>query len=329
MDWSIISWNIRGLGRSEKASAVRRLFLQKKPKILFLQETKMQVFSISLFRRLGVKHDLDKIFSPSEGSAGGLMCVWDKDFFSVSDKVVARRFIALFGQIKGSQVPYGFLNIYGSSVESEKASFFTELKSFMENYQVTWVLGGDFNAYLSAEEKIGISVNRISIEVFKSFIQELQLADLPLLGGTFTWSNNREPPTFIRLDRFLVGDKVLSDFPMLNQILLPKSISDHNPIGLEVASTVGGPRPFKLYNYLMEEKGFSDLVVSALSKPKKSQRNAGLFRILKDLKGDIKKWSKDKQGGGENHIHWLECQIAAEERKQHQGQFSSSIGTLR
>ncbi|GMI80831.1 hypothetical protein HRI_001752400 [Hibiscus trionum] len=208
MDWNAITWNIRGLGRPEKASAVRRLFLQKKSKLLFLQETKLQAISISLYRRLGVKHDFDKIFSPSEGSAGGLLCVWDKNFLNIANSFVDRRFIALFGQIKGSLEQYGFINVYAPYVESEKVSFFNDLNSFMANYRVNWIIGGDFNAYLSAEEKLGVTVNRSSIEVFRKFIQESQLVDLPMSGGSFTWSNNREPPTFIRLDRFLVGAKV-------------------------------------------------------------------------------------------------------------------------
>ncbi|GMI66731.1 hypothetical protein HRI_000342400 [Hibiscus trionum] len=284
MDWNVISWNIRGLGRPEKASAVRRLFLQKKPKLLFLQKTKLHVFSISLYRRLGVKHDFDRVFSPSEGSAGSLLCVWNKDFLSIANSFVDRRFITLFGRIKGSQVPYGFINVYAPSVESEKMNFFTDLKSFMDNYQVNWIIGGDFNAYLSSEEKLGSTVIRSTIEVFRNFIQASQLVDLPLSGGTYTWSNNREPPTFVRLDRFLVGVRVLSEFPLLCQLLLPKSIFDHNPIGLEVVSKAGGPHPFKLYNYLMEESGFSDLVEAAISKANNRKGKAGLHRILKDLK---------------------------------------------
>ncbi|GMJ15548.1 hypothetical protein HRI_005224000 [Hibiscus trionum] len=329
MDWNAISWNIRGLGRPEKASAVRRLFLQKKPKLFFLQETKLQAFSISLYRRLGVKHDFDRVFSPFEGSVGGLLCVWDKDFLTIANSFVDRRFIALFGLIKGSQEPYGFINVYAPYVESEKLSFFTDLKSFMDNYQVNWIIGGDFNAYLSSEEKFGSTVNRSTIEVFRNFIQESQLVDLPLSGGSFTWSNNRDPPTFIRLDRFLVGVKVLSDFPLLCQLLLPKSISDHNPIGLEVVSNVGGPRPFKLYNYLMEESGFSDLVEAAFSKANIRKGKVGLQRILRDLKGDIKTWSKDKQDVGNKLIQRLEGQIAEEELKQQQGMVSSNIGELR
>jgi hypothetical protein len=39
---------------------------------------------------------------------------------------------------------------------------------------------------------------------FSDFIFEQGLTDLPLTGGSFTWSNN-ENPTWSRLDRFLVS----------------------------------------------------------------------------------------------------------------------------
>ncbi|KAL4341515.1 hypothetical protein GQ457_08G026990 [Hibiscus cannabinus] len=53
------------------------------------------------------------------------------------------------------------------------------------------------------------------------------------LWGTFTFSNNRDPSTLVKLNRFLINPAFLLAFPNLNQILLCKSISDHNVIILE------------------------------------------------------------------------------------------------
>ena len=38
---------------------------------------------------------------------------------------------------------------------------------------------------------------------FSDFISEKGLIDLPLEGGTFTWSNSREVESKARLDKFL------------------------------------------------------------------------------------------------------------------------------
>jgi hypothetical protein len=40
---------------------------------------------------------------------------------------------------------------------------------------------------------------------FRHTVQALELQDLHLHGRTFTWSNEREHPTLVRLDRVLVS----------------------------------------------------------------------------------------------------------------------------
>ncbi|GMI85922.1 hypothetical protein HRI_002261500 [Hibiscus trionum] len=80
MELSIISWNIRGLGKKEKCCAVRKLITSRKPKILLIQETKLAAFTLATFRSMGVRQNLGRVFSPAEGSAGGLISIWDTNF---------------------------------------------------------------------------------------------------------------------------------------------------------------------------------------------------------------------------------------------------------
>lgn len=44
----------------------------------------------------------------------------------------------------------------------------------------------------------------MAIRRFSEVIKDLQLRDLPLLGGSFTWSGGLNNHTQSRLDRFLV-----------------------------------------------------------------------------------------------------------------------------
>ncbi|XVF49611.1 hypothetical protein PTKIN_Ptkin04bG0027100 [Pterospermum kingtungense] len=83
------------------------------------------------------------------------------------------------------------------------------------------------------EEKIGMTLNQVAMDKFSDFIEGCSLVDLPLVGGTFTWCSNRSPPSFCRLDRFLVAVEFLEVFQGLVQNLLPRSLSDHNIISLE------------------------------------------------------------------------------------------------
>ncbi len=43
----------------------------------------------------------------------------------------------------------------------------------------------------------------MAMHAFSDFIFDLSLMDIPLEGGLFTWSNNREVAAKSRVDRFL------------------------------------------------------------------------------------------------------------------------------
>ena len=46
---------------------------------------------------------------------------------------------------------------------------------------------------------------RSAMELFSEFIEDLNLIDLPLEGGSFTWSSGSERPSMSRIDKVLVS----------------------------------------------------------------------------------------------------------------------------
>ena len=64
-------------------------------------------------------------------------------------------------------------------------------------------MGGDFNVVRFPSERLGSNSFTIAMREFSNFISEHGLIDLPLKGGTFTWSNSREAASKARLDKFL------------------------------------------------------------------------------------------------------------------------------
>ena len=65
---------------------------------------------------------------------------------------------------------------------------------------------------------------------FSDFISDQGLMDLPLAGGTSTWSNNI---SWSRLDRFIGSSEWEARYPDLLQKRLLRLCSDHFPILLE------------------------------------------------------------------------------------------------
>jgi hypothetical protein len=65
-------------------------------------------------------------------------------------------------------------------------------------------IGGDFNVTRFPSERLGEARLCRALVEFSDFVFEQGLMELPLAGGTFTWSNNWDVPTWFRIGRFLV-----------------------------------------------------------------------------------------------------------------------------
>ncbi|GMI84395.1 hypothetical protein HRI_002108800 [Hibiscus trionum] len=297
MDIKIISWNIRGLGRREKARAIRNLIKERKPNFLLIQETKLGKFSRSVLRSMGCDRSFEFCCTPAEGSAGGLISFWDPNVFDKSLAYITKRIVVLTGKFKGSDIDCGIMNVYGPTNDAEKEVFFQEILDEMNKHKVAWVLGGDFNAIVGMEEKQGLSWNYAAMETFRSFIQKAKLVNLPMSGGAYTWSNNRDPPTHVRLDRFLVDVTFFEGFLNLKQSLLSKAISDHNAIALENNSYKWGRRPFRFYNNMLAEDGFDEMLVGKIKNFQVNSSKEVICNMLEMIKGVVKSWSAKRKHG--------------------------------
>ena len=100
------------------------------------------------------------------------------------------------------------------------------------------------------------------METFFEFVEDLNLVDLPLEGGSFTWSSGSDQPAMSRIDRFLVTPDWEDHFPDVFQRFLPHPISGHSPILLEAGGMAGGKSLFRFENMWLKTEGFVDKVQS-------------------------------------------------------------------
>ena len=136
---------------------------------------------------------------------------------------------------------------------------------------------------------------------FSQVIEDLELKDLSLRGGTFTWRGSQGNQRMARLDRFLVSEDWDMYFGGVNQSVLPKLTSDHFPIQL-----FGGDRPsrgpmlFRFENMWLKEEGFHNLIADWwTSFVYQGSRSYVVMEKLKALKAKLKTWNKEIFGNVE------------------------------
>lgn len=91
---------------------------------------------------------------------------------------------------------------------------------------------------------------------FSKVIKDLELQDLPLQGGSFTWRGGLNNQSELRLDRFLVSEDWECYFSGIAQCLLHRPVFDHFPIVLNGGGLRKGPSPFKFENIFVKGEWF-------------------------------------------------------------------------
>lgn len=100
---------------------------------------------------------------------------------------------------------WAFTNDYGPNVDGDRRVLCDELARLTSWGNGPWCIGGDFNIICFPSERSNGLYSSITMLEFSEFIFEQDLMDIPLVGGIFTWSNNRDPPAWSRIDKFLLS----------------------------------------------------------------------------------------------------------------------------
>jgi hypothetical protein len=197
---------------------------------------------------------VDWMFLGSSGASRGILLMWNS-------RVVEK----LEGAVRYFSVSYKFKNVedhhmwmfsgvYGLNIDRDRRLMWDELAGIRSWWDVPWCLGGDFNVVRFPLERVGSSNFSPSMHDFSDFISSNELIDIPLTGGDFTWSNNREVSSLSRIDRFLYSADWVEDYINILQKRLDRLNSDHFPVALESGNIQRRRRPFRFENmWLMEE----------------------------------------------------------------------------
>ncbi|XP_028082420.1 uncharacterized protein LOC114283748 [Camellia sinensis] len=224
----LISWNVRGIGKPEKRGRIKKLLKDRHIDVAFFQETKKVIVSDSVARGLWGNRNMEFLSVDPEGSAGGLLCIWDPGVFQLSGSCCNRRFILLSGTLYNS-FHCVMLNIYAPNEVSNNSTFWNALLNLKVFFPFPWCLGGDFNEIRHMGERVGCSQRDRGMNDLNEFIDACELNDLPFYGRKYTWCNAQEAQKWSRVDRVLLSPKWLIHFNM-KLWGLPRLISDYCPL---------------------------------------------------------------------------------------------------
>ena len=104
----------------------------------------------------------------------------------------------------GSQ--FTCMAVYAPTEHSEKQGFLEEISLLAPADSHPWIIFDDFNLVRFPDDKNNEAFHATEAAWFNSTIPDLALLEIPLLGRQFTWSNRRDNPTLVRLDRVVVND---------------------------------------------------------------------------------------------------------------------------
>ncbi|XP_059292427.1 uncharacterized protein LOC132045867 [Lycium ferocissimum] len=189
--------------------------------------------------------------------------------------------------------------VYASCDIIIRRELWLELTSIRSLCDGPWVVCGDVNVTRYPNERSECQRITGAMTEFTDWINEMELFDPPLFGGSFTWRRGDNHMTASRIDRFVYSHQWEELFTQIKQDLLPRLYSDHNPIMLSCRDLSLKKSYFKFEQWWMGAEGFRDKVKEWWISF--SVTGTGSFILatkLKMLKDNLKVW------GLENMNNW-------------------------
>jgi hypothetical protein len=97
---------------------------------------------------------------------------------------------------------------------------------------------------------------------FRGLVNSLELKEIPLIGRRFTWSNQRDVPTLVKLDHVFCTTDWEDYFPHCSLHSNATSVSDHCPLTLKVREVCLGKRRFHFESFWPKIPGFLEVVAA-------------------------------------------------------------------
>ena len=151
MDYKIIVWNCQGAGSNQFRRMVKSLVDMHRPRMLVLLEPRISGIKaerVIKYLRFERSHRVE-----AEGYSGGIWILWNGDWqvrIILNHKQYVHKEI-----IDSIKFNFAFTAVYGSPQSKFRGDLWRDLYAISCNMRIPWIVGGDFNAFLTKNEKCG------------------------------------------------------------------------------------------------------------------------------------------------------------------------------
>jgi exonuclease III len=218
---------VRGINCPARHEVVRNLVKLAKSTVFFLQETKVATINDSFVGEVLGQRMVGYSYLPANHTRGGILVGWNEDLIEVTNIMPKVHSLTMNTIIRESSSAFLPIVVYGPSDDTSKPEFLQELQSLKPHDSTTWLVVGDFNLIYQASDKNNQNLNRKLMGSFRHTLNRYEFFEFNLQNRKFTWSNERENPTLVRLDRMFCNKEWDLMLPDYNLNALSSSLSDH------------------------------------------------------------------------------------------------------
>lgn len=167
----------------------------------------------------------------------------------------------------GDEHVWWFTGVYGPHQDAEKIAFLDEIREVRANCGGPWMMAGDFNMIYSVEDKNNKNLNRAKMGRFCQLVNDLELKEIPLMRRHYTWSNERDAPTLVKLDHVLCTADWEALYPECILQSHASEISHHCSLFLGLKEGIHGKKRFHFESFRTKLEGIQKVVEQSWSAP--------------------------------------------------------------
>lgn len=111
------------------------------------------------------------------------------------------------------------------------------------------MLNGDFNIIYEARDRNNLNLNRQIMGKFRAAIDHVCLREIKCKNRRFTWSNEREQPTIVSIDKVFCNLEWDALCPNFMLMAASTTCSDHCPLLLANTAAPRRRKPFRFESF--------------------------------------------------------------------------------